>query len=405
MLTIRFHCLNLRINSDDTFNMKHLLYLICFTILIVACDNYDLNNDNQNESFVKYYGGFSGNTGLKILDTGSGYLLVGIVTISGQGKQVAVINTDYQGNQAGNTKVYGYRYDEEITNAISDNTGNFYLTGSSYQPGSNLQAYVLKVNNHGDTLWTRRFGGANNDVIKDLELLNNELFLTGYFINDAGNTRSLISKWSTDGKQLNNYQVSSRENITINSVMLQNDILMGVGTILSSPANPENTDVIFMQINQAGTPYNTNYINFNEDERGLKIVYDQANAMCYVLAELSSETGEISPLVFRYDPNNGIVDNYFIYKVSNVSSINDLVVNGSQLLLLYNTETSNFGQTLVSQLFLDQQNYSTYAFGDASILKGASLLTTNDYTLILGSNIIEGYSTMVLLKLKPGFTL
>jgi len=47
---------------------------------------------------------------------------------------------------------------------IQDNAGNFVISGTTYSISTdNFDAYLIKADNRGDTIWTRTFGGSNYD--------------------------------------------------------------------------------------------------------------------------------------------------------------------------------------------------------------------------------------------------
>lgn len=59
-------------------------------------------------------------------------------------------------------KLYGYPHSDEGAYDVCESTeGNFFVVGSSGNNFSNSRIYVLKINNYGDTLWTRKYNAGH----------------------------------------------------------------------------------------------------------------------------------------------------------------------------------------------------------------------------------------------------
>lgn len=58
------------------------------------------------------------------------------------------------------TKTYGGTEDDRANSVEQTPDGGFIMTGSSYLPGIGYKVYVLKTDSNGDTLWTKVYGNS-----------------------------------------------------------------------------------------------------------------------------------------------------------------------------------------------------------------------------------------------------
>jgi len=93
-----------------------------------------------------------------------GYVVVGrTVSFGGGGVQAYLIRTDAIGNTLW-SKNYGGRGSEEGHCIQVTHDGGFIITGYSNSFGSGKKdVYLLRTNGDGDTLWTKTYGGAGID--------------------------------------------------------------------------------------------------------------------------------------------------------------------------------------------------------------------------------------------------
>lgn len=112
----------------------------------------------------------------------------------------------HEGNAQGYwSKHYGGKWDDYSHDFVllPDNTG--LISGYSRLPDGNLKdIWYLKIDSFGDTLWTKRYGGKNNDIggrvipLHDGSLLS-ECFYESF---DPGDTEIFIQKIDTDGNEI-----------------------------------------------------------------------------------------------------------------------------------------------------------------------------------------------------------
>lgn len=129
----------------------------------------------------------SGKSVVMLADS-SGYLITGYKNDFGAtGYDVWVLKTDLNGDTIW-TKTYGGN-DWEVSysiNKLADST--YIIAGETYSFGNGQRdMYVIRMDENGDTLWTRTFGGVNNDMAKYIHVDRHQNILL------VGNTTSFGS--------------------------------------------------------------------------------------------------------------------------------------------------------------------------------------------------------------------
>lgn len=144
--------------------------------------NYD---ENQTMSmWQKTYGGTGEDIANDIVVTFGGfYFIVGSTTSFGAGgKDIYLLKLDFNGDTVW-SKTYGGSLDEEGLSLTvqSGEFDNILISGYSTSFGSgDKDAYLLKINTNGDTLWTKVFGQSGIDDIATTVIYNNcEWFVSG----------------------------------------------------------------------------------------------------------------------------------------------------------------------------------------------------------------------------------
>jgi hypothetical protein len=86
------------------------------------------------------------------------------------------------------TRAYGGSHDDCCYSVIESSTGGYVLAGWTYSFGAGQKdVYLLKVDVNGDTMWTRTFGGSENEEGRDVK----ETYDGGFIV--AGWTESFGS--------------------------------------------------------------------------------------------------------------------------------------------------------------------------------------------------------------------
>lgn len=82
--------------------------------------------------------------------------------------QVYIVATDENGQAIGRKRFGGD--EEDYANAIIATEGGFMVAGATESFGhGDLDAYVIKMDPHGKRIWSRAFGGSDDDVANDIK--------------------------------------------------------------------------------------------------------------------------------------------------------------------------------------------------------------------------------------------
>ena len=165
---------------------------------------YDANGDTQ---WTRTYSGGRTSYGLSVRQTADGgYIVAGRMDSGTDYNDVYVIRTDGNG-QALWTKTFGGTNHDEGLSVQQVADGGYIVVGytRSYGAGGS-DAYVLRLDGNGDTLWTKIIGGPNGDCATSVQLTTDG----GYVI--AGYTGSFgaggVDVWLIKTDSLGNVAVA-----------------------------------------------------------------------------------------------------------------------------------------------------------------------------------------------------
>jgi len=116
-----------------------------------------------------------------------GFLFCGLTDkLPEKGYDMLLIKTDSNINVEWEHYYGGMDWD--IANAVIETKDSAYLiAGQTYSYGAaNENIYIVKTNYHGDTLWTKTFGGDSTDYATSVDVLYDSTYLIGATTNSFG---------------------------------------------------------------------------------------------------------------------------------------------------------------------------------------------------------------------------
>lgn len=160
-------------------------------------------NENGDTLFTCTYGGSAIDEANLIIETADkGFLLAAETYSFGAGqKDGMIIKTDSAGKLTW-TKVFGGTGFDEATAVVQTKDGNYLVSGSISVPANSDDILLLKIDQLGDTLWTKILSGSGWDYANDVvELNNGDLVFCGYTSSFSGTTDSdlLIFRTNKNG--------------------------------------------------------------------------------------------------------------------------------------------------------------------------------------------------------------
>jgi hypothetical protein len=171
-----------------------------------------------------HYGGNEADWGRRVLyNQDLGYYIVGNSNSYSSGDYDAlVVKTDLQGNQLW-SKTYGTGNWEQINDAVFANDSGIVMVGSSQTLlGGGSDIYMVKLNQNGDTLWTKTFGGTGQDVANTIINVEDSMFIVGgeYYNQDSLLSKGFLMKINQNGNvvwmnEVGNYGAFGITDITL----------------------------------------------------------------------------------------------------------------------------------------------------------------------------------------------
>jgi hypothetical protein len=172
--------LSIRQTSDNGF-------IITGSTNISTPSNYDLflvkTNEVGDVEWTRNYGGSGTERGNSIIITNDdNYVICGYTTSFGYGNyDVFLIKTNASGDTIW-TKTYGGTEKDCGMSVKQTNDNGFIISGYTNSFGAgDMDFYIIKTNENGDTLWTKTFGGAAYDISCSVDItFENDYVITGY---------------------------------------------------------------------------------------------------------------------------------------------------------------------------------------------------------------------------------
>ncbi|NNL21186.1 MAG: T9SS type A sorting domain-containing protein [Ignavibacteriaceae bacterium] len=146
-----------------------------------------LSAQSPDTLWTKTYGGIDWEIGYEVLETSDGgYIIAGLTNSFGAGaNDIYLIKTNANGDTIW-TRTYGSPGNESAYSVFETSDGGYVIAGKKTEAGQSYSdAYIIKTNSSGDTLWTRTYGNGNTDEINSIIQTEGD----DYYIM-LGNTRS-----------------------------------------------------------------------------------------------------------------------------------------------------------------------------------------------------------------------
>jgi len=136
---------------------------------------------------TRTYGGANSEGGNSVQQTSdTGYIVAGWTGSFGNGGQVYLIKTNAYGDTLW-TRTYGGTNDDYGTSVQQTSDGGYIVAGSTSSFGDSDQVYLVKTNASGDTLWTRNYGGTNTECGYSVQQTSDGGYIVAGYTTSFGN--------------------------------------------------------------------------------------------------------------------------------------------------------------------------------------------------------------------------
>jgi predicted secreted protein len=147
-----------------TFNRNGLLPTTLLILALAACSGFWTKPPAQI-TFQRTYGGTNHDWGWSVVQTtDGGYVIAGATKSFGAGSyDVYLVKTDASGDTVW-TRTYGGTDDDWGRSLAQTADGGYVITGYSESYGAGgCDVWLIRADASGDTIWTRTYGGTRDD--------------------------------------------------------------------------------------------------------------------------------------------------------------------------------------------------------------------------------------------------
>jgi len=379
--------------------MLRILGKYCWLLLIVflvSCTKKAEIGSVQSDYFVKYFGGSSSDKAMDMkLCADGGYALTGSIT-SGNVSQAFFIKTDQYGNVLSPSALLlasGYISCGNYLYQSSD--GGFLVTGFTQTMGQAKDILIAKISAEGSLVWTKSFGGTNNDEGYSVSETSTGNILVGGYTESKGSGGK--DAWGLvldkDGNKIWDRTYGFSENDVGFSFVEEGDHLLLIGYTSGSSLFLAKID------KTSGLSSDFAYYGTTNDLSGVKsIILDNGDIL--VLAnKLVSGISNIYALKLNDNSHQVLWE-------KNLTSVNseigfDIVMQNNGLIIVGASDDNQNSDFLIDVLDTNGQllnaNSNTLT-AQGNQVAHACVVGKDGKIVFAGSNSIQGFSKISLVK-------
>jgi hypothetical protein len=389
--------------------MNRTLFIFIWLVFLASCDKMDIS-PAQADSFIKFYNTFPVFTGADVKEIpGKGYIILGTVTSSTEGKQICLIRTDLYGNSIDTARYYGGTLDDEACCLQIFQDHGFGILGQTTDAVNKKGVYFIKTDSVGNIEFERSFT-ADYDIVP--YKIRISALDTIYIIGTGKTTRNGPLNndiWINIMDKAGNTVVSKYLGFPVDDEGRDLQLIPGGGLAITGITYaPNNKKHVFAlktdHLARGGflIPINNSPV---EEEANCIQVIDQNTFIIY--GTTKSSESEIMMKKVTFETLGMKIEWEKYYGKENdegVSFIND----GSNLYLLSTTSSTGINSTItLIKTDLEGDNAVYSEIGEGTQLSASSFQKTSDNGFIIaGTNKhSENDQSMALIKLKSSTSL
>jgi len=386
--------------------MKRIFFLIGFICFVTVSTHAQI-------MFQRHYGGSGDEYGSTCIQTSDGgYIAAGTTDSYGAGGyDIYIVKTNEYGDTLW-TKAYGGTGDEVSSDIIHSSDGGYAIIGrtNSFGEGSN-DCYLIKINQSGDTIWTKTYGGTGNEnAYRIVQTADNGYIITGNSESYGPVTGSIyIIKINTLGDSLW-MRIYYKQDVNTGYDIIQTlDDNFLIGVTLSNTVSTH--DFMLLKINPIGDTLWTRVYDKGGDD-WLSSVVELSNGDIVVSGKTNSiGYGGDDVFLSRYNSNGNEI--WFKTFGGSDDDLGGKIILTNDSCIVFSGTTYSFGNgscdVYLIKTNLDGDTIWTKTYGGINFdMGGGSILETNDNGFITGG-ITESFGNgiqMYLVKTREdGFAL
>ncbi len=251
-------------------------------------------NSSGDTLWTRKFGGPEDDNGWSIKETSDrGYIITGFTESYGAGKNdVLLMKTDVNGVEQWSKTFGGSGDDIGWSIAINDDGGFTIAAQTDGYGNGELDAYLIRADANGDTLWTRTFGGPKTDRVFSVALADDgSALLAGItYSYGAGDRDAWLLKTGSSGDLLwqKTYGGPGYDNAHGVIVNSENEIILtGYGDYWG---NEEKRNIFLKKITMDGEDVWTQKYGGPENDRAMTVFQTQDNG--YVMTGFTQSFGQ-----------------------------------------------------------------------------------------------------------------
>jgi len=209
-------------------------------------------------------------------------------------RDLYLIKTDENGNEEW-SKVYGVEDVDEGANSVCQTNDNGYIVAGYIGTGVGGfgDVYLLKTDENGDTLWTKRIGGDEIDVAEDIQQTkDNGYIIAGHTHSfGSGNTDVWLIKTNENGDTLWTRTYGGQDNDGGNSI----DQTIDNGYVITGSTRSfgdGSADIYLIKTNHQGDTLWTKVISGRGSDAGKSIQQTYDNG--FIITGHTQQTGDFN---------------------------------------------------------------------------------------------------------------
>lgn len=374
--------------------------------MLLSCDKESIS-DQQAANFVKFYGAGLEDNGVRVITATDGYLILGNIDNTNQGKDICLIRTDKFGNSNGTILTYGGAFDDEAYTIVPNDSG-YVIAGSTQRTASSdKDAFLIQIDQNGNELWNVRFDLAGNDEAYEAVILDEGVIaLTGYTEDETGDKDVLFIKYTRVGNLTvsKSYGLQSVDEEAFSMAYLGNNLYFFGGYKEANIAGQKSQKLLLLrwnEVTEVGVGINDSKI-ITENTIARDITRG-ADGNLLVACNALKENSESDILLIKM--------NDAVNQAEWTSTLGERTTNtvccvktlGSSIYLSgTSSNESEIGDMLIVKMDQTGQSPEYIYRGDGETYSGSGFdFTSNGGYVITGANFVNKKSLITIFKIDP----